>query len=70
MNQEIGNPDLPPEASRAVRKYLEIMVGGFKSCPQCDLAVDERQQIGCCVYAFPCGHRLYHGTLPKGDKHE
>lgn len=30
-------------------------------CPQCDQPMT-KTQIGPCVYASPCGHRLYHGT--------
>lgn len=32
-------------------------------CPQCERSINEKKQIGRCVYAYPCGHRLYQGRL-------
>lgn len=68
MNQEIGNPNLTPEMAEAARAYLKLMAGGFKTCPTCSQPVEHKEQVLCCVYARPCGHRLYHGTLSKGEK--
>jgi len=32
-------------------------------CPHCKQPIQEKKQIGRCVYAYPCGHRLYQGRL-------
>ena len=34
-------------------------------CPHCNQHIQEKKQVGRCVYAWPCNHRLYQGTLPK-----
>lgn len=34
-------------------------------CPNCDKAVTALEQIGRCVYAEPCGCRLWQGTIPE-----
>jgi hypothetical protein len=30
-------------------------------CPKCGERILEQKQVGRCVYAYPCGHRLYQG---------
>lgn len=37
-------------------------------CPHCKTPIQHWQQIGRCVYAEPCGDRLYQGRVPKGKK--
>lgn len=32
-------------------------------CPHCDAPIAQQEQVGRCVYARPCGHRLYQGTV-------
>jgi hypothetical protein len=34
-------------------------------CPHCDTPVEKQRQVGRCVYAEPCGHRLYQGKAKK-----
>jgi len=34
-------------------------------CPHCHAVVKEEIQVGRCVYAKPCGHRLGQGTAKK-----
>jgi hypothetical protein len=34
-------------------------------CPECNREYTPKQ-VGRCVYASPCGHRLYQGTVKKG----
>lgn len=46
-------------SNEAVASYLAKLNDGH--CPHCDAAIVERKQIGRCVYANPCGHRLYQG---------
>ena len=36
-------------------------------CPHCEKLIQEKKQIGRCVYGYPCGHRLYQGTLPEKE---
>ena len=35
-------------------------------CPHCGQKIEHWKQIGRCVYAEPCGDRLYQGQVPKG----
>ena len=32
-------------------------------CPICKATIQRQEQIGRCVYARPCNHRLYQGTI-------
>jgi hypothetical protein len=32
-------------------------------CPHCGVEVEEKIQIGPCVYAKPCNHRMYQGKV-------
>lgn len=35
-------------------------------CPHCKAPIQRWKQVGRCVYAEPCGDRLYQGKVPKG----
>lgn len=45
---------------RAIQFFKDIDAG---TCPHCNSVIAEKKQIGRCVYAFPCGCRLYQGRL-------
>lgn len=47
------------ESDAAVEAYLTKLASNI--CPQCDAPVERKNQVGRCVYAEPCGHRLYQG---------
>lgn len=49
------------ESARHIRALFKKEAAGI--CPTCDRQIDERRQVGRCVYASPCGHRLYQGRL-------
>lgn len=51
------------EAIKAVQDYFAALKDGI--CHVCRQKVERKEQVGRCVYARPCGHRLYQGTLPK-----
>jgi hypothetical protein len=34
-------------------------------CPNCNSHIDEMEQVGRCVYAKPCGCRLWQGAVPE-----
>jgi hypothetical protein len=51
------------EMAQAVRSYLERLAQGL--CPVCSAPIEQEQQVGRCVYAHPCGHRLYQGRARK-----
>jgi hypothetical protein len=34
-------------------------------CPRCGVRIEQKNQVGRCVYAEPCGCRLYQGKLKK-----
>lgn len=52
-----------PELSAAVQAYFHALQNGL--CPVCRQPVEQEQQIGRCVYARPCGHRMYQGKAKK-----
>lgn len=45
----------------AIRTYFGKL--SKNECPICGAAIERQQQVGHCVYAKPCGHRLYQGTV-------
>lgn len=49
----------------AYLKFVSALANDI--CPHCQAAITRRVQVGRCVYAEPCGCRLYQGTLPKGS---
>lgn len=44
----------------AVAKFIADLDAG--NCPHCGRPVEKQEQVGSCVYASPCGHRLGQGT--------
>ena len=53
-------------SNQAIAKYLSDMAKNI--CPFCSKPIESKKQIGRCVYALPCYHRLYQGTVPKGER--
>lgn len=47
------------QAAEAWAAYVTALNDGL--CPHCGASVAKRRQVGRCVYASPCGHRLYQG---------
>jgi hypothetical protein len=48
-----------------IARFLSAMREG--RCPHCQHAVEESVQVGPCIYAKPCGHRLGQGRA-KGRR--
>jgi hypothetical protein len=48
------------DTDREIKEYFAKI--GEHICPQCGNPMTKRQ-IGRCVYAHPCGHRLYQGSI-------
>jgi len=46
---------------QAVAKFFSDLTSDI--CPHCGAAIEKKVQIGRCVYAEPCGDRLYQGKL-------
>lgn len=51
------------ESERAIAEWSRKLANDI--CPNCDAAITAMDQVGRCVYARPCGHRLYQGTVPE-----
>jgi hypothetical protein len=47
----------------ALRRFTQRLVDG--QCPHCGQAVEQERQVGSCVYAEPCGHRMYQGRAKR-----
>jgi hypothetical protein len=56
------NEEMPPDVALALKSHLENIASGI--CPFCQAKIEDKKQVGRCVYALPCYHRLYQGTLP------
>jgi len=44
-----------------LRQFLSDLEADI--CPHCQAPITHKRQVGRCVYAEPCGHRLYQGRL-------
>jgi activating signal cointegrator 1 len=49
------------ETAEALRQFVENLDNAI--CPTCKKAYAKQTQVGRCVYAEPCGHRLYQGKV-------
>lgn len=47
------------DTKAAVNDFFGKIEAGI--CPHCGTAIQRKEQVGRCVYARPCGHRLYQG---------
>lgn len=52
-----------PTIDEALKSYLDTYAAG--KCPHCQAKIDEERQVGRCVYASPCGHRLFQGKAKE-----
>lgn len=56
------------EDQPGLRRFLEALTGltdGTSDiCPVCQQKVESMKQVGRDVYGYPCGHRMYQGTIP------
>ena len=57
---------LTEEEQKQIAKFFKNLAND--KCPHCGAIIEKKDQDGRCVYAKPCGHRLYQGTLPKEKK--
>jgi len=53
-------------SSEVLAAYLGDLASN--TCPFCKKPIERKQQIGRCVYALPCYHRLYQGVVPKSER--
>ena len=57
------------EDLRPVREFLNKMEGfsarDTEECFRCGQTVKRLEKVGRCVYARPCGCRLWQGSVPK-----
>lgn len=49
------------EGNEAVEAFFKALADDI--CPHCGAKITHKRQVGRCVYADPCGHRLYQGKL-------
>lgn len=54
------------QAGEAIAKYFEALKAGI--CPICGKQIEEKKQVGRCVYALPCYHRLYQSQVKLKDR--
>lgn len=46
-------------------RFAAFESGESDACPQCGETVESAEEIGRCVYARPCGCRVFQGELPE-----
>ncbi len=58
---------MPREMPDSVKQIVKDWADKLKNwvCPDCDAKIEEQVQAGRCVYAKPCGHRLFQGKAQK-----
>lgn len=61
--------DFTEEENRQIVALVDALnklcSGERETCIHCNTIFSELKQVGRCVYAYPCGHRQYQGTLPE-----
>lgn len=55
--------ELPDAVKQALREWSEKLTNWI--CPTCNSSIDKQVQSGRCVYASPCGCRLFQGKAQK-----
>lgn len=58
------------DSEREVAEYIKAFMTNLKNdiCPHCGTPITNKRQVGRCVYADPCGCRLYQGNLDEQAK--
>lgn len=56
------------DIAEALTRMAAFMAHDTDLCPNCNQVVTELRQVGRSVYAYPCGHRLWQGTVPEAWK--
>jgi hypothetical protein len=51
------------EMSAHIDAFLSKLANDI--CPDCNTPVERQRQVGRCVYAEPCGHRLFQGKAKQ-----
>lgn len=61
--QQFPTPEQAREEADKWEKLVEEATRRIKEglCHECGAKVEKKVQVGRCVYAEPCGHRLYQG---------
>ena len=54
--------------AEALTKMAMLMKRETDQCMRCSSTVQAMEKIGRCVYARPCGCRLWQGTIPDAWK--
>lgn len=60
------------EEAEAEQQRVEVIIAQRLAdiqaglCPHCRRKIESKRQVGPCIYAEPCGHRLGQGRLRKG----
>ena len=64
--RQFPTPEERAERMRLVAEHMTRWAADLAAgiCPACKQPMTEKQ-VGRCVYASPCGHRLYQGTASK-----
>lgn len=60
------NAERERKSAEAINKFFGDIEANV--CPHCQTAIERKKQVGPCVYASPCGHRLYQGRLTKAER--
>lgn len=64
----MSNRELDPETEKMISDFLEGMANLMQKktdrCIRCGNQVKALEKIGRCVYARPCGCRLWQGKVP------
>lgn len=51
------------EIEASIRSWVNKLANDI--CPHCDTPIQREVQVGRCVYAEPCNHRLYQGRAKR-----
>lgn len=59
------DPEIAEIARRHMLRLFSFETRESEDCPNCGNHVGLLEQIGRCVYARPCGCRIWQGSVPE-----
>jgi len=69
LPSEIRDATISQEEYERICRFLDAYFASAEAgiCPICQTPIERKKQVGRCVYAEPCGCRLWQGFVPPSE---